>query len=274
MNFQGVRQRGLAIGVAVLILLLWYGVLGFGAIGGRPQSAVGDSSGSHPSIELSHIPAHLLEGTTGLSAVDAPGLTVHAGELTDLSAFPRALLNDDGAPGGPGHTFEPGRFAPFFLADLSALGRDAGYGPATALFFHRLDGTGFPAGPGGGGPGGGGPRGDDGGSDAVVCPMMRPASPQLFNALVAAGCDWDEEESSGPPATPPGLVDHPDDPGPGGSNEPEDKPAVPGPGGGSTPASVPEPRTWMLVGVAMALISVRRRRAAAARRSAPVSSEA
>jgi hypothetical protein len=95
----------------------------------------------------------------------------------------------------------------------------------------------------------------------VDCPLVPPASPELADAFMAAGCQWDEGSASG---SPPGLLD---------LDESFNK--TPGPDGGSSDSSgqrlsssrtsaVPEPATWLILGLGMTVFVFARRKLALA----------
>jgi PEP-CTERM motif len=266
MNFQELRQRGIAIGIAVLILLLWHDVLGIGAKTGAPPAAPQDPGPSAgPAIQT---PGHLTQDIPAIGGALSPAFNVEQSHIDQHDEHAAAGSGGHGAPGGG---FGPTNFNPSPHADLfPAL--DGGLGTNFLLDTPPFAGGGpgaLLASLGSGGPGGGGATAGDGaGGGGVNCPMMPPASTDLFNAFAAAGCHWNEgpmewNEGSTPPGPPSngdgGDMAWNEDMGGSGPNSP----------GGTTSsivtpsdtrAAVPEPATWLLLGLGMTVFTVVRRR--------------
>ena len=257
MNFQELRQRGIAIGVAVLILLLWNDVLGIGAKTGAPptpppaseHSAVPDhlETPGHPGHDIAAIaglvsppivvePSHLVPQNGHAGTASGPMAAGGAGigsVVSNAPAHPHLPSLLDGFL-GQGSSIEATSFA-------GPGAGDGGQGPSIVM------------GSGGTGPGGSGP-----GSGGANCPMTPPQSRDLFNAFVAAGCQWNEDMPWNENLLPPGPPENGEEmtwnENMGGSG---DNPS----GGPTSPlvsnsrsASVPEPATWLVLGVGMTLI--------------------
>lgn len=257
MNFQGVRQRGVAPFIAAIILLLWYSVLGVGAIPGLGPLGKPGNPGNPGGSDQIVTPGHSIGSDPGISSLLPPPVTVDTVKLGELPLFRGA----SGAFGSSGSI-------PLFVADLLPFtdgpfgtngpsGGGAGSGLALGGGVGGPGSSGGPGAGGGGGSGGPGGSGDDTGN--VECPMMPPASLQEFNTLVAAGCEWDGDGPGGP-VTRPGPVDVPEDPDGGKGPDQGGLPNSPGnpTGNSGSPGArsqVPEAGTWVLMCVGTVLLA-------------------